>query len=81
MPAADSFEEVEYTLRFPSAENAEHVRLALNEKGYEVEVAASSGATWELHIRWKGWRSARASRQEQHWMRRVATHNGGSLAG
>ena len=80
MPAAESFEQVEYTLRFPAAETAEHVRRELDEKGYEVEVAASTGATWEVHVRSKGWRSAHASRQEPQWMRRVATNNGGSLA-
>ena len=80
MPDDELFEQVEYTLRFPAAETAEHVGRELNEKGYEVEVAASAGATWEVHVRWKGWRSARASRQEPRWMRRVATHNGGSLA-
>ena len=80
MPADESFEQVEYTLRFPAAETAEQVRRYLNEKGYEVEVVASADATWAVHVRWKGSRSARASRQEPHWMRRVATHNGGSLA-
>jgi hypothetical protein len=80
MPDDELFEQVEYTLRFPAAGAAEDVRRYLDEKGYEVEVAASAGATWELHVRWKGRRSARASRQEPGWMRRVATHNGGSLA-
>jgi hypothetical protein len=74
------FEQVEYTLRFPAAETVERVRTQLNEKGYEVEIGASAGATWEVHVRWKGWRSVRASRQERHWIQRVATHNGGSLA-
>lgn len=80
MPDDALFEQVEYTLCFSAAETAEHVGRELDEKGYEVEVAASAGSTWEVHVRWKGWRSARASRQEPRRMRRVATHNGGSLA-
>jgi hypothetical protein len=80
VPAEESFEQVEYTLRFPAAETAELVRRYLDEKGYEVEVAASAGALWEVHVRWEGSRSARASRQEPQWMRRVAINNGGKLA-
>jgi hypothetical protein len=80
MAADESFGEAEYTLRFPAAETAEHVRRELSEKGYEVEVASPAAGAWDVHVRWKGWRSARVARTEPDWMRRVAAHNGGSLA-
>ena len=54
MPDDALFEQVEYTLCFSAAETAEHVGRELDEKGYEVEVAASAGSTWEVHVRWKG---------------------------
>ena len=54
MPDDALFEQVEYTLCFSAAETAEQVGRELDEKGYEVEVAASAGSTWEVHVRWKG---------------------------
>jgi hypothetical protein len=80
MAEGESFGEVEYTLRFPAAETAEHVRRELSEKGYEVEVAPSAAGAWDVRVRWKGWRQAHVARAEPGWMRRFAAHNGGSLA-
>lgn len=48
MPDDELFEQVEYTLRFPPAETAEHVGRELDEKGYEVEVATLAGARWDV---------------------------------
>jgi len=80
MAEGESFGEAEYTLRFPAAETAEHVRRELSEKGYEVEVASSAAGAWDVQVRWKGWRPAQVARAEPGWMRGVAAHNGGSLA-
>jgi hypothetical protein len=80
LPEEEEFGEAEYMLRFPSADTAAFVQRELREKGYEVEVVRSaSEESWELHVRWKGWRSARAARHEPCWMRRVAAYNGGTL--
>jgi hypothetical protein len=80
MPDDQEFGEAEYTLRFPTADAADFVRRELHAKAYEVQIVPSADeASWEVQVRWKGWRSARVARLEPGWMGRVATHNGGSL--
>jgi hypothetical protein len=64
MAEGESFGEVEYTLALPCGR----------------EIASSAAGAWDVHVRWKGWRPAHVARAEPGWMRRVAAHNGGSLA-